>query len=91
MSASNQSHAEWADERFHSVVMRNQGGGIAPYRQCRCCGSFAMEGALSAHARWCDQERNHAVLAAFDGIKSGDRRQHKNAAGAVRSQAKSAF
>lgn len=60
--------ADYWTGRFSPASLHNAGGGMASYRRCTQCGGHAMEGALSAHARWCDREqaliRAHAAAQA---------------------------
>lgn len=39
--------------RFGPAAEHDAGGGIAMYRRCLLCGGHALEGSLSAHARFC--------------------------------------
>jgi hypothetical protein len=77
---------------FAPAAMHNSGGGLAMYRKCLHCGGHALEGSLSAHARWCAKERQKSLtLAAFDALESADRRTAIDRRDEVRAAARSAL
>lgn len=86
------SAADFWQGRFAPAALHNAGGGQTMYRRCLKCGGHAMEGALSVHARWCDKEQHKTlVLAAFDELTAGDRRDRNAARDDVRTAARSAL
>lgn len=83
--------ADFWHGRFAAPAQHNAGAGTAMYRSCLRCGGQALEGALSAHARWCDKQAIKAMtLAAFDDLTRVDRRQFVNRRDEVRAAAKAA-
>lgn len=54
--------ADFWQDRFAPAAQHNAGAGFTMYRKCLCCGGQAMEGALSAHARWCDQQQAQKAI-----------------------------
>jgi hypothetical protein len=80
----------WQD-RFAKAAMHNAGAGSAMYRKCLRCGGHALEGSLSAHARWCDKEHAVAVLKAFDDLTHTDSRAAAERASEVRRSARNAL